>query len=272
MVSTPRRSMTRLPMGSLRTAALLAGVLYVITFAASIPAAAYFLLPVVDDPQYILGAGQDIRVTTGALLDVINALACIGTAVMLYPVVRRQSQLLALGFLATRIVEAAVIMAGVMALLAVVTLRQDMADDLGADARSLLAVGAALVAVRDRNYWLSDKDEIIWELYGRLAGAYEAMWSSDEGDFKDVTPEELVDRMTAGASLSHRYAFLGRELLGLIHSDRSWPPSTGGVVSFFHERRVARCVPREQALLRRRSCWQRNGGHQQAASSRPATE
>lgn len=67
--------------------------------------------------------------TTGALLDVINALACIGTAVVLHPVVRRQSQLLALGFLASRILEAAIVMAGVMALLAVVTLRQDMAGE-----------------------------------------------------------------------------------------------------------------------------------------------
>ncbi|MGV8964887.1 MAG: TetR/AcrR family transcriptional regulator [Cellulomonas sp.] len=68
-------------------------------------------------------------------------------------------------------------------------------------------------------YWFSDKDEIIRELYARLAGAYESMWSRDGADLTSVTPGELLRRMAAGADLSHRYAFLGRELLGLIHSD-----------------------------------------------------
>ncbi|RYV52893.1 DUF4386 domain-containing protein [Pengzhenrongella frigida] len=139
-------------MAPIRRTALLAGALYLITFLASIPAAAYFLLPVLDDPRYILGPGQDARVTIGALLDIINALACIGTAVVLYPVVRRTSPVLALGFLASRILEAAIIVAGVMALLAVVTLRRDVAGDPGADADSLLTVGAALIAVRDWSF------------------------------------------------------------------------------------------------------------------------
>ena len=72
----------------------------------------------------------------------------------------------------------------------------------------------------------------------RLAEAHEAMSSSDEADLTDVTPEELVGRMTAGASLSHRYAFLGRELLGLIHSDRSWPPSTSRCAIVARQRRA----------------------------------
>lgn len=137
---------------ALRRTAFLGGALYVITFLASIPAAAYFLLPVLDDPRYILGDGQDTRVTIGALLDVVNALAAIGTAVVLYPVVRRGSQGLAIGFLASRILEAAIIVAGVMSLLAVVTLRRDAAGDPAADAESLLTVGAALIAVRDWSF------------------------------------------------------------------------------------------------------------------------
>ncbi len=68
-------------------------------------------------------------------------------------------------------------------------------------------------------YWFSDKDEIIRELYESFAGAYEEMWSGDEADFMDVTPAEILRRLAAGAALSDRYAFLNRELLGLLHGD-----------------------------------------------------
>ncbi|HEX8628309.1 MAG TPA: DUF4386 domain-containing protein [Catenuloplanes sp.] len=128
------------------------GILYLITFAASIPAAFYFLSPVLDDPNYIIGAGADTRVIIGCLLDAVNALACIGTAVAVYPVVRRQNESLALGFVTTRMFEAAVIMIGVVSLLAVVTLRRDLAGTAGADQASLVTTGQALVAIRDYTF------------------------------------------------------------------------------------------------------------------------
>jgi len=135
-----------------RNHARAAGILYLITFAASIPAAFYFLTPVLDDPRYIVGSGADTRVIIGCLLDVVNALAAIGTAVAVYPVVRRQSESLALGFVTTRMFEAAVIMIGVVSLLAVVTLRQDLAGTAGADEANLVTTGQALVAVRDYTF------------------------------------------------------------------------------------------------------------------------
>ena len=67
------------------------GILYLITFAASIPVAFDFLTPVISDPNYIVGSGADSRVIIGCLLDVVNALACIGTAVAVYPVAKRQT-------------------------------------------------------------------------------------------------------------------------------------------------------------------------------------
>jgi hypothetical protein len=128
------------------------GILYLITFAASIPAVLYFLTPVLDDPNYIVGSGADTRVIIGCLLDAITALAGIGTAVAVYPVVRRQSESMALGFVTTRTFEAAVIMIGVVSLLAVVTLRRDLAGTAGADQASLVTTGQALVAVRDYTF------------------------------------------------------------------------------------------------------------------------
>jgi hypothetical protein len=134
-------------MDPLRRTAMLAGGLYLLTFAASIPARFYFLDPVLGDPGYVVGSGADTRVLVGGLLDMVNALACIATAVVLFRVVKRQSETLAIGFVTSRLLEAAIISVGVVSLLAVVTLRQDTAGAAGADEASLLAVGTSLVAV-----------------------------------------------------------------------------------------------------------------------------
>ncbi|MEX5717013.1 DUF4386 domain-containing protein [Geodermatophilus maliterrae] len=126
---------------------MIAGGLYLLTFASSIPARFYFLDPVRSDPGYIVGPGADTRVLVGGLLDVVNVLACIGTAVVLFTVVKRQSETLALGFVASRLLEGAIIATGVVSLFTVVTLRQDLAGTTGADEASLVTVGSSLVAV-----------------------------------------------------------------------------------------------------------------------------
>ena len=148
MTFTSRTATTSaLPMDPLRRTAFLAGALYLLTFAASIPARFFFLDPVMSDPGYVVGSGADTRVLVGGLLDMVNALACIGTAVVLFTVLRRQNETLALGFVTSRVLEAAIISVGVVSLLAVVTLRQDLAGAAGAEEASLVTVGASLVAV-----------------------------------------------------------------------------------------------------------------------------
>jgi hypothetical protein len=141
----------RVPVGSMRKTALMGGAFYLITFASSIPAV-FLLSPVLNDPNYIVSSGADTQVTWGAFLDLVNALAAIGTAVALFPVVKRQSEALALGFVTTRIFEAAVIVIGVVSLLTIVTLRQSGAT--GAEAHSLVVAGQSLVAVRDWTFLL----------------------------------------------------------------------------------------------------------------------
>ena len=133
-------------MDSIRKTALVAGILYLITFITSIPAV-FLLGPVLTNPNYITGPGADAQVTFGAMLDLVNAIAAIGTAVALFSVVRRQHEGLALGFVMSRMFEAAVIVTGVVSILAVVTLRQ--AGAASGYAASLVPVGRALVAVRD---------------------------------------------------------------------------------------------------------------------------
>ena len=108
-------------MNSLRKTSLVAGLFYLLTFV-SIPTLS--LYGAVRQANFIAGPGPDTPVFVGAVLEIIVALAGIGTAVVLYPVVKRQGQARALGFVASRTLEAAAITAGVTTLLSIVTLRQ----------------------------------------------------------------------------------------------------------------------------------------------------
>ena len=136
----------RVPMNSLRKTALVAGVLYLITFV-SIPTLA--LYGSVHDPNYITGPGPDTPVLLGGILEVIVAFAGIGTALALYPVVKRQNQGLALGLVGARVVEASGIIAGVVSLLVLVALRQAGAGP------GALGIGQMLVALYDKTFLLS---------------------------------------------------------------------------------------------------------------------
>jgi hypothetical protein len=140
-------------MDALRKTALVAGVLYLITFVSSIPAV-FLLDPVLNNTHYIVSSGSDPRVLFGCLLDLVNAIAAIGTAVVLFPVVKRQNEGVALGFVIARTFEAAIIVIGVVSLLAVVTLRKDLAGAAGADQGALIAIGRSLVAIRDWTFLL----------------------------------------------------------------------------------------------------------------------
>jgi hypothetical protein len=136
-----------------RRTARLAGVFFVITFLTSIPALLLYD-PVLNDAGYILGTGADLRVQFGAFLEVLLAIANIATAVVLFPILRRESESLALGYVATRIVESTLIVIGLISLLAVVTLRQDLAGAAGTDPATLTTVGQSLVAVHDWTFLL----------------------------------------------------------------------------------------------------------------------
>ena len=130
---------------------LVAGGLFVMTFVTSI-AAMVLYQPLLDDPAYVLGAGADTRVFAGAVLELLLIVANIGTALALFPILRRTNEALALGYVAARIVECVFIAVGIVSLLAVVTLRQDAVA--GADAGSLLALGQSLVTIHDWTFLL----------------------------------------------------------------------------------------------------------------------
>ncbi|MBK8502878.1 MAG: DUF4386 domain-containing protein [Saprospiraceae bacterium] len=128
-----------------RKTALVAGVLYILTFV-SIP------ILVIYGPlrhsDYILGSGPDSPVIIGGILEIIVALTGIGSAVALYTVLKRQNEGVALALVASRVLEASTIFVGVMLILSVVILRQQSA---GAEA---LVTSHILVTMYDRMFLL----------------------------------------------------------------------------------------------------------------------
>jgi hypothetical protein len=138
---------------TMRRTSLAAGILYLLTFV-SVPTLALFQ-PVRERADFVLGGGSDTGVLWGAFSEVVVALACIGTAVVLYPVARRQSGTAAIGFVATRTLEGGLIIVGVVSVLSVLSLRQDVAGTPGADEASLLTTGHALAATYDGAFLLS---------------------------------------------------------------------------------------------------------------------
>src|ERR687883_188324 len=133
---------------TLRKTALVAGILYLLTFV-SIPSPFFLYAQVRNNPEYLLGPGPDTAVFFGGILEIIVALAGIGTAVALYPVLKRQNEGMALGLVGSRVLEAAGILAGVACLLAIVSLRQ-----AGAGAAALVT-GQTLAVLYGRIFLLS---------------------------------------------------------------------------------------------------------------------
>ena len=136
-----------------RRTARIAGLLYLLTFV-SIPTLALYN-PIRDHADFILGAGSDTGVMWGAFSEVIVGIAGVGTAVVLFPVLKRQSETAALGLLAARLLETTLIFVSVISLLTIITLRSDVAGTAGADKASLTTTGHTLLAVYDRTFLLS---------------------------------------------------------------------------------------------------------------------
>src|SRR6201995_2237017 len=132
------------------------GVLYLITFVTSIPALALYQ-PVLDDPVgYIAGAGHDTQILFAALLELLLIIASIGTAVVIFPIVRRQNEVLALGYVTARVVESTFILVGIVAMLGIVTLQQQVAGAAEG------TVAYTLAAIKDWTFLLGPGWVVGW--------------------------------------------------------------------------------------------------------------
>ena len=145
------------------------GVLFLITFVTSIPALILFQ-PVLDDPVgFVANGGNDNRIFLGALLELLLILANIATAVVIYPILKRQNHILALGYVTARIVESTFILVGILAVLSIVTLSQ---QDAGGDEA---AIAYTLAALKDWTFILGPGFIVGWG-NGLILGYL--MWAS----------------------------------------------------------------------------------------------
>ena len=126
-----------------RRVATVTGWLWIATFVTSIPARFIFYAPVLDEPNYVTGAGADAwtLVATGAMLELFLIISNVGTAVVPFPILKRQNEAGALGYVTARVIECVFIAIGIVSMLAILTVRQDAPS--GADA----ALGQGLEAV-----------------------------------------------------------------------------------------------------------------------------
>jgi Domain of unknown function (DUF4386) len=132
------------------------GVLYLITFVTSIPAALLYS-PVLDDPVgYIAGAGHDTRILFGALLELLLIIANIGTAVVIVPIMRRLNEELAIGYVTARLVECTFILIGIISVLGIITLRNQVAGPAEG------TVAYTLAAIKDWTFLLGPGWVVGW--------------------------------------------------------------------------------------------------------------
>jgi len=132
-----------------QTLARIAGALFLMTFVTSIPAVLLYH-SILNDTDFIVGgAGANGPVFLGAFLELLLIVANIGTALALYPIVKRQNEGVALGYVTARVMESALIVVGVVSLLAITTLRDD-----GGEASTLVPIGQSLVAIHDWTFVL----------------------------------------------------------------------------------------------------------------------
>jgi hypothetical protein len=132
------------------------GVLFLVTYVTSIPALALYQ-PVLDHPVgYVAGAGHDKQILFAALLELLLIIANIGTAVVIFPIVRRRNEELALGYVTARVVECTFILVGILSVLAIVTLRNQVAGAAEG------TVAYTLAAIKDWTFLLGPGWVVGW--------------------------------------------------------------------------------------------------------------
>jgi hypothetical protein len=186
------------------------GILFLLTWVTAIAARA-LLDPVFSDPRYVLSGGADTGVYLGAVFEFLLIATNIGTAVVLYPIAKRRTEIGAVGYVTARLVECTFILVGLLSLLTVVSLRQDLAGAASADTASLVAAGTSLTAAYDWAFLFGP---------GLMAGVGNGLVLGYVMYRSGLVPRRLAMLGLAGGSL-HIVGFLG-VLFGAFEAGSSW--------------------------------------------------
>ncbi len=124
----------------------LTGLFFLLTYATSIPPVLTLYVPALSNPAFVLGGAPDMGLTWGAILEIFLIIFNIASALAIYPVLKRRFPVLSLAFVSARLMESVFIAMGIIAVLALGTLRLQAGD---ADPAALTVVWQALVAVHD---------------------------------------------------------------------------------------------------------------------------
>jgi hypothetical protein len=137
------------PRGTNRKIAVITGVIFIIATATSFLAAA--LTPGLTGTDYLTRFSANTnQVAAGAFVYLVSAFASAGIAIAMYPVMKESNAGLALGSVVFRALEAVFYMVGVVSLLSLLTLGQQITTAGAADRMSLQAIGNLLVSFRDQ--------------------------------------------------------------------------------------------------------------------------
>ena len=128
------------------------GWLFIGTFVTSIPARLLFVNGVGaswSDMRFVPGDTSTASLKLGAVLEFGLIVTQIGTAVVIYPLVRRQSETVSLGYVTARIMESVFAAIGLISIISVVSVADALASATGADATALAVQGNSLVNTYD---------------------------------------------------------------------------------------------------------------------------
>ena len=136
-------------MNSDRQTAIIAGVLW-ITATVAYSLAVVILSPILTAPDYLISvSANETQVLIGMLLEFTDAAAVAGIAIMLFPIIKRHNEALALGYVGARIIESVTVIVSVISILSLLTLSQEFVSAGAPEASYFQALGTLLLAARD---------------------------------------------------------------------------------------------------------------------------
>jgi hypothetical protein len=150
-------------MNTRRTTARIVGVLFIMALVLFLIGQAFYE-PILGSPDYLDNAYPNrVVVISGVLLEFISALAVVLIPVLLFPILRRHNEVLAVGYVSFRLFEAVLLSLAQIYKLSLVNLSQDYLDRGGVDASYLRNIGSSIQSVI---YWVDHAGLIYLVVFG----------------------------------------------------------------------------------------------------------